>query len=56
MTTFFNIDACRMEVTNHGENLGGNTKFLTDLQAKLNSVEKEYLLLYQQQAQEQHKN
>jgi hypothetical protein len=51
------LDACKMEITVLEEQLKEKTKLLIDLQAKLDSVEKEYLLLYQQQqAQEQHKN
>jgi hypothetical protein len=51
------LDACKMEVTILEEKLKEKTKLLIDLQSKFDSVEKEYLLLYQQQqAQEQHKN
>lgn len=50
-------DACKREVTILEEKLKEKNKLLIDLQAKFDSVEKEYLLLYQQQqAQEQHKN
>jgi len=50
-------DACKMEVTILEEKLKEKTSLLIDLQAKFDSVEKEYLLLYQQQqAQDQQKN
>lgn len=50
-------DAYKMEVTILEEKLKEKNKLLIDLQAKFDSVEKEYLLLYQQQqAQEQQKN
>lgn len=48
-------DACKMKVAILEEKLKEKTKLLIELQAKFDSVEKEYLLLYQQhQAQEQH--
>jgi predicted nucleic acid-binding Zn-ribbon protein len=49
-------DACKMEITILEEKLKEKNKLLIDLQAKFDGVEKEYLLLYQQQAQEQQKN
>jgi predicted nucleic acid-binding Zn-ribbon protein len=51
------LDACKMEITILEGQLKEKAKQLVDLQSKLDGVEKEYLLLYQQQqAQEQHKN
>jgi len=49
-------DACKREITILEENLKEKTKLLVDLQAKLDSVEKEYLFLYQQQQQAQEMN
>jgi hypothetical protein len=50
-------DALKREVAILEEKLKEKNKLLIELQAKFDSVEKEYLLLYQQQqAQEQHKN
>ena len=50
-------DALKREVSILEEKLKEKNKLLIELQAKFDSVEKEYLLLYQQQqAQEQHKN
>jgi len=49
-------DACKREITVLEENLKEKTRLLVDLQAKLDSVEKEYLFLYQQQQQAQEMN
>jgi hypothetical protein len=49
-------DACKMEVTLLEEKLKEKNKLLVELQAKYDSVEKEYLLLYQQQQQAQELN
>ena len=49
-------DACKMEVTILEEKLKEKNKLLVDLQVKFDSVEKEYLLLYQQQQQAQELN
>jgi hypothetical protein len=49
-------DACKREITVLEETVKEKTRLLVDLQAKLDSVEKEYLFLYQQQqAQDQKK-
>jgi len=52
-------DACKREIVILEEKLKEKAKLLVDLQTKLDSVEKEYMLLYQQQQaqeQEQQKN
>ncbi|NTW59000.1 MAG: hypothetical protein HGB21_02090 [Nitrospirae bacterium] len=42
-------DACKREISILEEKIKEKTKLLIDLQAKFDSVEKEYLLLYKQQ-------
>jgi hypothetical protein len=50
------LEACKMEIAGLEEKLTEKTKLLIDLQAKFDSVEKEYLFLYQQQQQAQEMN